>query len=274
MNLNLLPFSNIPVVLPHVNLEWYRPHPLLQKWIQCYWAIRFTSPPASLPSENLYPDAGSTLTIDFIENQLPEMYFNATNRLSKISFQHSTDKIGIHFHPGGAFQMLGIEMANVMGVEYKVNELNLLSICELQESLASISEIAGRISQIDDWFLRQAMKINPQQSYVQRLLQSFANNPASIEYLSQQLPLSRRQLERQFQLEVGIAPAKVKQLQQVKLARLLISKNPEIPMVQIATDTGFYDQPHFIKQFQKVTEQTPGQYRQRKMSQKYNPNKD
>ena len=82
--------------------------------------------------------------------------------------------------------------------------------------------------------------------------------------------IGRRQLERKFQQEIGLSPLQLKQLNRVKQARKAISQNPVRPLIEVALDCGFYDQPHFIHHFQKITGQTPGQYKTRKMSQIYN----
>jgi transcriptional regulator GlxA family with amidase domain len=103
------------------------------------------------------------------------------------------------------------------------------------------------------------------------LFHIFLQTNENFELLVEQQPLSRRQLERKFQQEIGLSPAHLKQLYRVKKARELIARNPAIQLIQVAHDCGFYDQAHFIRHFQKITGQTPGQYKQRKMSQIYNP---
>ena len=49
--------------------------------------------------------------------------------------------------------------------------------------------------------------------------------------------------------------------------------DPQQALTDIALCSGFYDQAHFIHQFQRITGQTPGQYRRRKQSQFRMPQK-
>ncbi len=260
-----------PASFLQLGLEWYAPHPALSHWIQCYWVVKSPNPIRSALTENLYPDGGTTLVLDFSANALPEMSFNAFFQMSHIRFSGKVDKLGIRFQPGGAFQLLGLEMPLITNMEASADDLNLQDYKNLSEQLATKVTTSDRIAQINDWFLHRAIAINSRQLQIYNTLQLIKQNRLSIEDVMAHIPLSRRQLERKFQLEVGIAPARVKQLQQVKQARLLISRNPDMPLIQVALETGFYDQAHFIRQFQKITGQTPGQYRQKKMSQKYNP---
>jgi len=259
-----------PANLSQIGLEWYAPHPVLSHWIQCYWTVKSPQPLQSVLTENLYPDGGTTLILDFSAKAIPHVSFNAFFHINKIQFTGQVDRLGIRFHPGGAYQLLGLEMSLVLDKECFVDDLNVQSFNNLQEQLATKITTADRIEAINDWFLHKAIKTHSRQNYIQNILALIKQPQLSIAEAMTHIPMSRRQLERKFQLEVGIAPARIKQLNQIKQARLMITRNPSISLAQVALETGFYDQAHFIRQFQKITGQTPGQYRQKKMSQKYN----
>ena len=259
-----------PVSFLQLGLEWYAPHPVLSPWVQCYWVAKAPQLVQSALTENLYPDGGTTLVLDFADGPIPTMSFNAFFHVNRIQFSGQVDKLGIRFQPGGAFQLLGLEMPLVANLESNVDDLSLRDYKDLGERLALKVTSIGRIERLNDWFLRKAVSINSRQSWVYNAFQLIKKSQLSIDDVMAHIPMSRRQLERKFQLEVGIAPASLKQLQQVKNARSLISRNPRASLAQVAVDAGFYDQAHFSRQFQKITGQTPGQYRQKKMSQKYN----
>jgi AraC-like DNA-binding protein len=259
-----------PASVPQLGLEWYAPHPVLSPWIQCYWVAKSPRLIQSPLTENLYPDGGTSLVLDFANSAMPVVSFNAFFRASRVEFSGRIDKIGIRFQPGGAFQLLGLEMPLIANLASSVDDLGLQDYKALAEQLALKITNIDRIEQLNEWFLRKAVSINLRRSRVYEVLQRMQKSRASINEVMAHVPISRRQLERKFQLEVGITPAILKQLQQVKKARSLISLNPQASLAQVAVDAGFYDQAHFNRQFQKITGQTPGQYRQKKMSQKYN----
>src|SRR5690606_27757175 len=103
------------------------------------------------------------------------------------------------------------------------------------------------------------------------LLPQLIQHQSSIEALCDLAATSRRNLKRTFYLEARLTPRPIKQLNRGKLARKLSGGQPSLPLVDVAQQAGFYDQAHFNRQFQKLTGMTPGQYRRKKMSQKYNP---
>lgn len=259
-----------PASFSQLGLQWYAPHPALSTLIQCYWAVKSPQPIQSILTEKLYPDGGTTLIFDFSRSPIPHISFNAFFHLNSIQFSGQIDRLGIRFCAGGAFKLLNLEMPLMIDKEYLIDDLNIQEFDSLKEQLVSASATLDRIEIINNWLLRKVIKTQSRQDYIQNMLSLMKEPKVLIADLMTHIPMSRRQLERKFQLEVGIAPAKIKLLQQIKQARLLISKKPEMPLVQVALETGFYDQAHFIRQFHKVTGQTPGQYRQKKMSQKYN----
>ena len=258
--------------LGHLGFQRFMPPAQLRAWVQCYWIARQDRLPEASVSETVYPDGGTTLIFNFANDQ-PDVTFFATQTVGKMVFNGSVNRMGIRFHPGGAFQLLGLGMPDIIGSALSASDLAMRSLLELRDQLAEFTQVSQRLTLIDRWLLDRAKKNNADTGFIQQLLPQLILTPQPLEQLSAHLPISRRQLERKFQLEVGFSPNQLKQLHRVKIARTLISQRPEQSLTDIGQDAGFYDQAHFIRHFHKVTGQTPGEYRQRKMSQTYNSTK-
>lgn len=258
--------------LGHLGFQRFAPPLQLRPWVQCYWIARQDRLPEASVSETVYPDGGTTLVFNFA-NDYPDITFFATQTVGKMIFQGSVNRMGIRFHPGGAFQLLGLGMPDVIGSELSADDLSMHSLLQLRDQLVELSHVSQRLTLIDQWLLDRVKKNNANIGFIQQLLPQLILTPQPLEQLSEHLPISRRQLERKFQLEVGFSPNQLKQLHRVKIARTLISQRPEQSLTDIGQDAGFYDQAHFIRHFHKITGQTPGEYRQRKLSQTYNSTK-
>jgi AraC-like DNA-binding protein len=258
--------------LGHLGFQRFAPPLQLRPWVQCYWIARQDRLPEASVSETVYPDGGTTLVFNFA-NDYPDITFFATQTVGKMIFQGSVNRMGIRFHPGGAFQLLGLGMPDVIGSELSADDLSMHSLLQLRDQLAELPHLSQRLTLIDQWLLDRVKKNNANIGFIQQLLPQLILTPQPLEQLSEHLPISRRQLERKFQLEVGFSPNQLKQLHRVKIARTLISQRPEQSLTDIGQDAGFYDQAHFIRHFHNITGQTPGEYRQRKMSQTYNSTK-
>lgn len=264
--------------LGHLGFQRFAPHAHLQPWVQCYWIAQQQRPSDATVNETVYPDGGTTLVFDFSRSDFPDVTFFATQRVGKMIFHGPVHRMGIRFHPGGAFQLLKLGMPEVIGGELSADDLAVQSLLQLRDQLAELTHLSQRLALIDEWLLELANLNSLTTGVIQQLLPQllFTQESAAhltIEQLSAHLSISRRQLERKFQLEVGCSPIQLKQLHRIKIARTLISQRPEQSLSEIGQDAGFYDQAHFIHHFHKITGQTPGEYRQRKMSQTYNSGK-
>lgn len=255
--------------LAHLGFKRYLPQAALRPWIQCYWVAQQYNLPVGGFTETLYPDGGTSLIFNFTENELPNINFKAGKTASKILFQQRIDCLGVRFNPGGAFKLFDIDMSVLAKADHQQDFFDA-HIARLQPQLNELKTTAARLVLIENWLLAKIKQQHLGQGFFERFVSHFLQTDENFELLVEQQPLSRRQLERKFQLEIGLSPAHLKQLQRVKKARELIARSPGLQLTQVAQDCGFYDQAHFIRHFQKITGQTPGQYKQRKMSQIYN----
>jgi AraC-like DNA-binding protein len=259
-------------VLAHLGFRTVAPHPQLRDWVQCFWTIRLTQCPAQGYSERLYPDGGTTLILKFVANQLPELRFNALQAVSAMHFCNAVDLLGIRFHPGGAHHLFGMDMPSLVGGHYDIAELDLDlnndHLRQLAEQLASGDGLLQRITLLDDFLLQQAVRRDAQAGLVQAVLRRLPEAVASIDTLSAEIGIGRRQLERRFRQETGLTMVNFRQLQRIKRARRLMSLRPDLPLVEVSLAAGFYDQAHFTRQFQQITGQSPGQYQKKKRAQK------
>ncbi|MGP9801777.1 helix-turn-helix domain-containing protein [Rheinheimera sp. NSM] len=257
--------------LQHLGLQAFKPHPVLASRVQCYWVMRQPTLPAGGHCQTLYPDGGSSLNFYFQPDQPPLCQFNGSQTLSSMQLTGAQDAIGIRFYPGGAFQLLGVDAPQLQGKAINAADFGIHSLTELQQQLGTTQHTATRLHYLEQWLLRQLQQPAAQSSHIQQVLplllpQQQLTTP-SVSALSAAVNLSRRQFERKFLQQVGLTPGQLKLLQRVRHARQLINLNPQQALTDIALCSGFYDQAHFIHQFQRITGQTPGQYRRRKQSQ-------
>lgn len=259
--------------LAHLGFRAFSPHPQLRDWVQCYWLVQRDVLPADGYQEKLYPDGGCTLTFYFNDDQAPVMLFDARYKLTSRCFKGKLNNIGIRFHPGGAYQLFGAQISEAQGYEIPLADLQLPKLSVLKQQLADTQQASQRLLYIESWLLHQTQVNDAKSGIIQQLWPRLLGTSSTVDNLILPYPLSRRQIERKFQSQVGLSPAYIKLLHNVKKARRVISQNPHCSLVDVALACGFYDQAHFIRQFRRVTQQTPGQYRARKMSQKYNSSK-
>lgn len=237
----------------------YLPPYSLQPWVQCLWYVPQRKE-YSLASANQYPTGGSSLIFSFSEQEHVSIALDTQQKHRRVVLADSQERIGVRFHPGGLGQMFHLPMQDFIHRIFDQHE-TLEALPSAQGLLTRLSTTPKREERIESiwyWLSEVALcqaKTNAVQDYLATLNHEVKRQPMLI---------SQRQLERLFKKEVGITPSKLKRFYRVQSARLQITVNPWKALTDIALDNGFYDQSHFIRQFQAITNHTPSAYRKRK----------
>ncbi|MBW3530866.1 helix-turn-helix domain-containing protein [Shewanella sp. NKUCC06_TVS] len=288
--LEMRSFKRFETELAHLGFSHFKPLAPLRPWVQRYFHLRVATDLPQSIEQTFYPDGGTSLHFYFptltqtLSGDEPQVLFHCGQSRHSHAFLPGIELMTVRFHPGGAFHLLGIELQDIMSTSsmkaIDATQLQLTGLDQLLSQLAETNLPAQRVALLEHWLLQ----LNQRQcdvalsrhksamiSLVQASLPKLTQTQASLEDFYRQLPLSRRQFERRFKQETGLSPAQLLQLNRVKIARNLLSQSPNLSLVQVAFDCGFYDQAHLHQHFVRVTQQTPGQYKKRKMSQISNP---
>ena len=286
--LEMRSFKRFETELAHLGFSHFQPLAPLRPWVQRYFHLRVATDLPQNIEQTFYPDGGTSLHFYFPTQTLsgdePQVLFHCGQSRHSHAFLPGIELMTVRFHPGGAFHLLGIELQDILSAAsmkaIDATQLQLTGLDQLLSQLAETNLPAQRVTLLEHWLLQ----LNQRQcdvalsrhksamiSLVQASLPKLTQTQASLEDFYRQLPLSRRQFERRFKQETGLSPAQLLQLNRVKIARNLLSQSPNLSLVQVAFDCGFYDQAHLHQHFVRVTQQTPGQYKKRKMSQISNP---
>jgi len=95
--------------------------------------------------------------------------------------------------------------------------------------------------------------------YFTEALRLIRHNSATrnFEDLSEQLFVSKRQLQRAFQDKLGFSPKTYHRMVRFRDAIHYIQQNPDSRLIDVAYDFGYADQSHFIREFKDFTGQNP-----------------
>ena len=296
--LEMRSFKRFETELAHLGFTHFKPLAPLRPWVQRYFHLRVATDLPQSIEQTFYPDGGTSLHFYFptptqtltqtptqtLSGEEPQVLFHCGQSRHSHAFLPGIELMTVRFHPGGAFHLLGIELQDILSAAsvnaIDATQLQLTGLEQLLSQLAETNQPAQRIALLEHWLLQLSQQqfgvvLTQHKSamvgLVQASLPKLIQTQASLEDFYKQLPLSRRQFERRFKQETGLSPAQLLQLNRVKVARNLLSQSPNLSLVQVAFDCGFYDQAHLHQHFVRVTQQTPGQYKKRKMSQISNP---
>ena len=85
----------------------------------------------------------------------------------------------------------------------------------------------------------------------------------TLEKLADYCNVSKQQMTRYFNKELGITPIAYVLDYKISKAKHLLFRNPNLSVKQVAYELGFYDTHYFSRLFKRITGETPGEYRER-----------
>lgn len=132
-------------------------------------------------------------------------------------------------------------------------------LSDLEDQLAAAAGNVQRIALIEQFLLSKLYHQQPDPLIVAALEKIHAvSGIIKIKELAKALYISQDAFEKRFRRAVGVAPKQFAYITKMKavVARALNHQS----MADIAFDAGYYDQPHFNKDFKLFTGQTPTEF--------------
>lgn len=187
----------------------------------------------------------------------------ATFRMSKpanVQMRKGTGVIAICFHPGMAYRFMDVPMHQLANKTIGLAELWGSLAAELEDKLAMLSNNEARVKLLQSYLVKKMDYGNYDMKIACCLQQvRFSGGMIPIEKLAADLGISQRHLSRKFQECVGLS---TKEYQRVfrfieSLGRL--KRHSAKSLTEVAYESGYYDQAHFIRDYKEYTGYTPRQ---------------
>ena len=267
----LLPINEIlPGSAPQLGFKRFTPRPELAALVECFWLTGNVGAHRQQFNEKLYPDGGSSLTIE-IEANGARAALSCNKHTAIQQFSTHCLTISARFKPGALFRLFGLPATEVPQQYCDASLLLSATINRsLQALLLQLPQLGAlqAVLAFEHWILQHNTG-KPLHANVKLALQQLCQGHATVSSIAADAGISRRTLERQMQLHTGFNPAYFKHCLQIKQARQLLCQQ-HATLADIAVLSGFYDQAHFSHAFNDFVGETPAQYRNRKLSQSYN----
>ena len=256
--------------LEYLDFQLLQPSPLLKPFIRHYWYFQSRSLLHIYREEYMNPRGSYGIVFNFgdavrLGGQMitDPVFLDGANTISRsMGFFGNVDMLGIRFHEGTALPFLGIPLMELR------NEINLLdaldgpSLLRFHAQLQETVSLPARARLLDNWLLSHLRSSREQSLLVPASLNLLrkSNGRFPIAELAREFAVSQRQLERIYLAQVGMSPKQYTQLLRVDSARLALRQLNRKPTAEIATELGFYDQSHFIREFSAVIGISPHAY--------------
>ncbi|MFT2008116.1 AraC family transcriptional regulator [Pontibacter sp. 13R65] len=254
-----------------MNYQTFQPHLDLQSVVKCYWTLE-------VPAENnaekqrIVPDG--CIEMAFILGDDIKRFTSGTDFMLQpramvlgqtidpfyIQPVGYVNTFAIRFYPYGFANFINTPVKKLANKETSIAELFGQSTAdELEQKINHATDTQQRIGIIETYLLNKlnekATIDNIVTSTIDTLLATSGSMPINA-ILKEDLS-KRRQLERKFLKHIGISPKQLGKVIRLQTALKLLLNQKTETLTQIAYESEYYDQNHFIKDFKEFTGTTP-----------------
>lgn len=173
------------------------------------------------------------------------------------AYEPGTASLLIRFTPDGVGG-LGIPAAKLADQSVPLDALLAPpEIADVREQLLAAGDSAARIAVVERFLSRRPYPSDPLVRRALTLLDVEVGR-AAVADVAHALGVSVRQLERRFLARVGVTPRRYIALRRLERVTTLAQSAPSLTAA--ALEAGYYDQSHFIRDFQRFVGASPRRY--------------
>jgi AraC-like DNA-binding protein len=253
----------------------YTPQAPLAQFVKCFWY--WEGAPQTHAKEQLMPNGEPAIIVNLRDEPMRiydprdltrcETYGLAAlsgprSRPFVIDTEQEDRVFGIEFQPGGSFPFFRVPSSEIADSDVDLECLWRGSVQELRERLLESSDIETMFRLAEAFLLRQTMRPLQLHPGVAFALHRFCVRPhaTTVASVLDRIGLSHRRFAQIFHDQVGLTPKSFSRVQRFQRVLRKVHRLPSIDWADVALECGYYDQAHFIHDFQTFSGFTPTVY--------------
>ncbi len=241
--------------------------------VKCYWTLE--SPKEKTPARNTivpdgcmklifhygdpykhYPKNGSDLLLPrcFLIGQLTRPY--------EVKPTGETGTFFVCFHPNGFLPFTTIPIKQMRNTAVPLEKLFGEDGQQLEQSILNAKSTSERINLIEMFLNSRLTNKETVDNIVKSTVETIlaAHGQFSVNKLSQQNNINRRQLVRKFSSAIGLSPKQLSKTIRIQATLKTLLTKEVRNLTDLAHENEYFDQAHFIKEFKEFTGLTPKEF--------------
>lgn len=257
-----------------MNYQTFQPHPDLESLVNCYWTLE-------VPAENdaqrqrIIPDGCIEMAFilgDDIKRYTSEngfilqpraMVLGQTVEPFYIEPTGYVNTFAIRFYPYGFANFVTIPLQNLANKETPIELLfGENTAKELEQKIIQATDSRQRIEIMENFLLDKLNDKTTIDKIVKMTIDALLSTKGSapINTILKEDLSKRRQLERKFIKQIGVSPKQLGKVIRLQTALKMLLNNKTENLTNIAYESEYYDQAHFIKDFKEFTGINPKEF--------------
>jgi methylphosphotriester-DNA--protein-cysteine methyltransferase len=249
--------------------EEHDPPAGLATHVQCFWTSRSDRPVAA-EDDRVLPDGCADLIFDFGDRDErgesvdggPRSYVVGTmTEALLVRRTGRADMLAVRFRPGGAHAFLRVPLGDLTDQSVALDALG-----EPWRGLARRMHAAPVVERRAVLAAALAASFRPEPAVEQVVRCAWLRIVASVgalpvRALADGLGVGERRLQRLFRERIGLTPKEAGRLARFRTAVGHMRRRPATPLGRVGLEAGYYDQPHFIREFSRFAGLPPEAWR-------------
>lgn len=253
----------------------FRPSDTLSPFIECYFIWESEDPIEHELVIESPPNGFCSIVINygspyFLQNKkyekllVPQQFVSGQSIYCYKLFLNGTIGIaGIVFKPAALASFWGLD-----SFEFTEERIDLFKVVQQDyvkryiEKIKRAETITDRVKLMEEFMFHHYKVSRPEPDYIDIAANFIVekNGMLHVYELLKDSCMSRRSFERKFFQKVGLSPKYYARIRRIGYLCNLVSGKKKVNWSDVLYEAEFYDQAHFIKDFEEFTGRTPQQY--------------
>jgi AraC-like DNA-binding protein len=247
----------------------------LAAFIRCFWY--WEGAPQSHARERLLPNGEAAIIFNLRDDEMriydaddPQRYVSCGlvgitgPRVNCFVIDTAAEErvIGIQFHAGGSFPFFREPAAEVANQSVALDCLWGPRAGLIREQLLAAGTPDAMFALLERALLdhlARPLELHPAVAFARRHI-CRAPHTATIAGVTERIGMSQRRFIELFRHQIGLAPKAFCRVRRFQRVLESVHRRQSVDWAQVALDGGYYDQAHFIHDFQDFSGMTPAAY--------------
>lgn len=257
-----------------VKFSEYRPSITLSPYVQAYYTGDFNLCSENNFVQSVVPNGCIELIIHLthdhcelvkgdIWGKSPEFtLIGLQTQPYEVKFHDLVQIFGIRFNPEGVYHIFGVPPALFTATFEDSSDVFGTNFKDYCSWLREAKSIQQKIRLTEDFLLKKLADNTSDFDYVRLATETIRKHHGmlSLEELTTQIPISPRQLQREFKRRFGITAKAYMRLSRHNAIQKYMQGPEAINLTELSYENGFADQSHFIREFKRMAGTNPKQF--------------